>query len=157
MSARRVVQVVLLAVVAVTLVIVLRPQGDKSSGSVAARPNAALTGTSFVAYYFHGDVRCDTCRSIEAQAESAVRSGFPEELAAGTLEWKTVNTDQPENTHFTEDFGLTHSTVVLVERDGSETRRFTSLDDVWELVHDEDDQFRLYVQNEITNWMRSDS
>jgi hypothetical protein len=156
-SARRLAQIALLAVVVVTLVIVLRPQGQEKSVATSVAQSEPLTGTTYVAYYFHGNVRCDTCRSIEAQAEAAVKSGFPEELADGTLEWQVVNTDQPENTHFTEDFDLTHSTVVLLEREGNETRRFTSLDRVWELVHDEDDSFRNYVQGEIANWVRADS
>jgi len=155
MSARRVIQFALLAVVAVTLAIVLRPQGSGSSAPVVE--SEPLTGTTYVAYYFHGNVRCDTCRSIETQSEAAVREGFADELAEGTLEWRTVNTDQPDNTHFTEDYGLTHSTLVLVERDRHETSRFTVLDRVWELVHDEDDQFRTYVQDEIASWVRSGS
>jgi hypothetical protein len=102
-------------------------------------------------------VRCDTCRSIEAQAESAVRDGFPVEIANGTLEWRVVNTDQPDNAHFIEEYELTHGTVVLVERDGNDTRRFTALDRVWELVHDGESEFRSYVQDEVAGWMRSGS
>jgi hypothetical protein len=157
MSARRLAQVALLAVVVATLVLVLRPRGEDSSVTASAVQNEPRTGTTYVAYYFHGDVRCDTCRAIEAQSKAAVQTGFADELRDGTLEWRTVNTDQPENAHFTEDFGLTHSTVVVVEREGSETRRFTSLDSVWELVHDEEDNFRQYVQDEVVNFMRSDS
>lgn len=157
MNGRRLAQVALLGIVAVTLLIVLRPQGDKPAATASAVQEAPTTGISYVAYYFHGDVRCDTCRSIEAQAEAAVRNGFPEELASGTLEWRAVNTDRPENANFTEDFSLTHSTLVLVEREGNEARRFTSLDRVWELVHDEDDQFRRYVQDAIADWVRAGS
>jgi hypothetical protein len=155
MSVRRLAQVALLAVVAVTLVVVLRPREEQSSVTASAVQDEPPTGTTYVAYYFHGDRRCDTCRSIEKQAEAAVRSGFPKEIAAGSLAWRAVNTDRPENAHFTEELGLTHSTLVLVEREGSETRRFTSLDRVWELVHDEGDSFQLYVQGEIAKWVRA--
>jgi hypothetical protein len=155
MSGRRLAQIGLLAIVAVTLVMVFRPQRDERSSSASAVQNESHTGVTYVAYYFHGNIRCDTCRSIEAQAEAAVRDGFSDELANGTLEWQAVNTDQPENAHFTEDFSLTHSTLVLVEREGNETRRFTSFDRVWELVFDEDDQFRRYVQDGIAQWVRT--
>jgi len=154
MNGRRLAQVSLLGIVAVTLLIVLRPQGDKPAAADSALRAAPTPGISYVAYYFHGDIRCDTCRSIEAKAEAAVRDGFSDELADGTLEWQAVNTDQPENAHFTEDFGLTHSTLVLVELEGNETRRFASLDRIWELVHDEDDDFRRYVQDGIAHWVR---
>ena len=154
MSARRVVQFVLLAVVVVTVAMVLRPKQPAPSASL---PQASLDmEISYTAYYFHGDRRCDTCRSIESQAEVAVRSGFADELATGTLEWQAVNTDLPENAHFSEDFGLTHSTLVLVEREGNRTRRFVALDRVWELVHEEI-EFRDYVQEEFVAWVRAES
>lgn len=157
MTARRGAQVALLAVVVVTLALVLWPREKEASVSDGASEDFGAEGASYVAYYFHGDRRCDTCRSIESQSEAAVREGFADELASGTLEWRTVNTDQPENAHFNEDFGLTHGTLVVAEQEGGETLRFTSLDRVWELVHEEDDQFRCYVQDEIASWMGSGS
>lgn len=156
MIARRVVQIALLAVVAATLVIVLRPQRQ---GALVPAPTVAGDADStvtYAAYYFHGERRCDTCRSIEAQAEAAVRGAFADELAAGTLTWQAVNTDRSDDAHFNEDFGLTHSTLVLVEREGTRTRRFMKLDRVWELVHDEG-EFRGYVQGEIGTWLRPGS
>lgn len=157
MSGRRLIQIALLAVVAATVAIVLRPQAETTADGTSAVDDELAAGTTYVAYYFHGDVRCDTCRSIEAQAEAAVQSGFPDELANGALDWRVVNTDQPENAHFVQEYQLTHSTVVLAEREGGTTRRFSSLDRVWELVHDEDDSFQNYVQGEIANWLQSDS
>ena len=154
MSARRMMQIALLAVVVVTLALVLRPQ--KQEPTPAPQVDSPDTAATYVAYYFHGDRRCDTCRSIESQTEAAVQSGFADELAAGILEWQTVNTDRPENAHFNEDFGLTHSTVVLVEREGGQTRRFVALDRVWELVHEEG-ELGSYVQQELGAWLRSES
>ena len=151
MSARRLIQIALLAVVAVTLVVVFRPQPQAD----LVEHEAQTASARYVAYYFHGDVRCDTCRSIEARAEAAVREGFAPRLAEGSLEWRVVNTDEPANAHFVEDFGLTHGTVVLVERDGGETLRYAPLDRVWELVHEEDEQFRDYVQAEVAAWVES--
>jgi len=157
MSMRRIVQFGLLAVVAVTLVFVLWPQAG--SGPTNAAPTSAddISPARYVAYYFHGDVRCDTCNAIEKQASAAVQGGFAEAIAAGTLEWKAVNTDRPENAHFVDEFELTHSTVVLVEREGSETKRSTALDQVWAVIHDGEGPFREYVQGEVDAWLRSDS
>jgi hypothetical protein len=154
MNVRRIVQLVLFGVVVATVGLLLRP---KQQDPAASTPQVSeSTAISYTAYYFHGDRRCDTCRSIESQAEAAVRSGFANELAAGTLEWQAVNTDLPENAHFSEDFELTHSTVVLVEREGNETKRFAALDRVWELVHEEDG-IRTYVQDELGAWLRAES
>lgn len=150
MNPRHVVRIALLAVVALTLAMLFRPRAE----SVMTGANDETS--RYTAYYFHGDIRCDTCRSIEAQAEAAVRAGFADQLAAGTLRWLAVNTDLPENTHFTGDFGLTHSTLVLVENEGARTRRFVALDRVWELVYDEE-EFRTYVVDELGAWMQTGS
>lgn len=156
MSARRLTQIALLAVVVVTLALVLRPKGEANHGATTTDQEDANSGTSYVAYYFHGDRRCETCRAIEAQAEAVVRDEFADDLADGTLSWQAVNIDRPENEHFTQEFGMTHSTLVLVEREDGETRRFVSLDRVWELVH-EGNAFHDYVHTELSNWMHPGS
>lgn len=157
MSTRRIAQFGLLAVVAVTLVFVLRPQAGSGPSEAAVTSADEASSARYVAYYFHGDVRCETCNAIEKQAAAAVRDGFGKAIAAGTLEWKAVNTDRPENAHFVEEFALTHSTVVLVEREGTATKRSTALDQVWALIHDGEDSFRDYVQGEVGAWIRSES
>ncbi len=154
MNPRRVAQIVLLAVVVATLAVVFWPKQPHSLAPSTQAGNQS--GISYAAYYFHGNIRCETCRAIEAQAKAAIRSGFDNELSSGTLDWKAVNIDLPENAHFREEFGLTHSTLVLIQRDGSQTKRFIALDRVWELVEDES-EFRNYVQTELANWMRSES
>jgi hypothetical protein len=163
MSARRVVQVALLVVVAATVGLLLRPgsdSGEEAAAGTAAKPAADATTAAveapFAAYYFHGNLRCPTCLSIEEQAAAAVRDGFARELASGELTWAAVNYDLPENAHFLQDFGLTHSTVVLVERADGATVRFERLDRVWELVH-EPELFREYMLGEVGRWIRRES
>ena len=53
-----------------------------------------------VAYYFHGKVRCVTCKSIEAFAHEAIQSGFAEQLGQRRIVWRVVNYEQPGNEHF---------------------------------------------------------
>ena len=154
MNSRRIAQVVLLTVVVATLAVVFWP---RQPGSSTPPPQASVqTGISYAAYYFHGNIRCETCRAIESQAKTAIQSGFDNELATGMLEWRGVNIDLPENAHFRTEFGLTHSTLVLIQRDEGQTKRFVSLDRVWELVEDKS-AFRDYVQTELGNWLRSES
>ena len=106
--------------------------------------NAETDG--IVAIYFHGNVRCATCRKIEAYADEAITQGFPEELASGQVEWRTVNLDEPENKHFIDDFQLATKSVVLVEYRDGEVARWQNLDKVWQLVRNKDD-FVAYVQD----------
>jgi hypothetical protein len=106
----------------------------------------AAPDAGFVAFYFHGNVRCATCRKIEAYADEAIRSAFPAELEAGALTWQTINIDEPENKHFIEDFQLTTRSVVLAEYRDGEVVRFENLRLVWQLVGDKDG-FLKYVRD----------
>ena len=157
MNARRALQLGLFAVLAVSAFLLVRPQPDTAETASSAPPVVRTDGVTLTATYFHGDIRCDTCRSIEEQSEKAVRSAFADELASGALVWSTVNYDRPENAHFNEAFGLTHATLYLIERDGGETVRFAVLDGVWDRVFDGNDTIAPYVQSEIRAWLQPGS
>jgi hypothetical protein len=105
-----------------------------------------------VAFYFHGNARCATCRKIEAYSDEAVRSAATEALADGALSWRVVNVDEPENRHFIEDFQLVTKSVVLAEYRDGEVVRFKNLDKVWQLVRSKDD-FVEYVKSETREFL----
>jgi hypothetical protein len=105
-----------------------------------------------VAFYFHGNVRCATCRKIEAYTDEAIHAGFAEALDNGTLTWSVVNVDEPDNKHFVEDFELVTRSVVLAEyRDGAIVR-WKNLDKVWQLVRSKGG-FVEYVQDEASDFL----
>ncbi len=98
-----------------------------------------------VAYYFYGNMRCATCRKLEAYSEEAITEGFAEEITLGGLIWLTVNTDDKEHEHFVTDFELVTKALVLVEYVDGEVERYKNLDRIWKLVGDKD-AFIEYVQ-----------
>lgn len=110
--------------------------------------------TEIIAYYFHGNFRCATCRKLEAYSKEAITKGFAGELETGQLIWKTVNTDEKENKHFNEDFQLVTKSVVLVEYRNGEVTRFENLKLVWQLVGDEDGFIR-YVRNQTRTFLEA--
>jgi hypothetical protein len=126
----------------------------RNNGSGRAQA-ASTTGTSsgarnskVVAYYFHGNTRCYTCRKIEGLSHDVVTSNFDPQLKSGQLEWQSVNVEQPGNEHLFDDYKLVSWSLVLVTyRDGKQTG-YTNLTDVWTLVNNEP-AFRSYVKNGI--------
>ena len=105
-----------------------------------------------VAFYFHGNVRCATCRKIEAHTDEAIHSGFAKALESGSLTWSVVNVDEPLNRHFIEDFQLVTRSVVLAEyRDGNVVR-WKNLDRVWQLVRNQD-AFTAYIRDETSAFL----
>ncbi|MCP4897816.1 MAG: hypothetical protein GY906_12660 [bacterium] len=109
----------------------------------------------FVAYYFHGNLRCKTCRTLEAYSEEAFNEGFKGQLATGQLKWQVVNVETPEHKHFVKDFELASKAVVLVEYRRREVVRSKNLRLVWQLVGDKDG-FLQYVRDSTREFMTAD-
>ena len=117
-----------------------------AENSVDSKEAAAVSETpEFVAYYFHGNFRCATCRKLEAYSEEAIFKGFAKDLESGALEWRAVNTDEPANKHYVQDFQLLTKSLVLVEYRDGEVARFENLKEIWQKVGDKDG-FLEYVR-----------
>ena len=120
--------------------------GGLAQGSPGAdTAGAVIPSVGVVAYYFHGNVRCTTCRTIERLAHETIAADFPDELASGALAWRALNVDERANEHFVEDFKLVTRSLVLVSYRDGEVVRFQNLDKVWQLVRDEA-AFSQYVR-----------
>ncbi|HUT89442.1 MAG TPA: nitrophenyl compound nitroreductase subunit ArsF family protein [Thermoguttaceae bacterium] len=151
------------ACIMVLTVKALRPSAPPP---VAANPAAAAGVGSpeaeepmddgVIAYYFHGNTRCPTCRAIESYAHEAVQAGFAEQLESGKLKWQVVNYELPGNEHFATDYEIFAPTVVVVEISDGSQQEWKNLDRVWELVDDKD-AFVQYVQSETETMLQGTS
>jgi hypothetical protein len=127
-------------------------QPAKPDTSNPAKPDAGNPSRKVIAYYFHGNVRCSTCRTLEAYSEEAIQSGFPEALKQEILEWKVVNVEEPDNRHFIKDYQLYTKSLVIVKMEGDKQVEWKNLDRIWELVRDKP-AFLQYVQTEISGYL----
>jgi hypothetical protein len=118
--------------------------GDSTSPAGAAV--APTSGSETVVFYFHGNARCATCKTIEAYTDEAVHAAFAGELEDGAIEWRVVNVDETENRHFIQDFQLMTRSVVLAEYRAGKVVRFENLEQVWQLVRNKQ-RFVDYVQS----------
>ena len=110
--------------------------------------NSILNSKTIQVYYFHGDRRCKTCNSIEANTKLLLESKFAAEMKSGKIKWSVINTDKKENSHFEKDFDLLFGSVVVVKLKDSKQVEWKNLQRVWELVWDKSG-FNKYVENEI--------
>ncbi len=120
------------------------PTLNHSAGQTEATPPA----DGVIAYCFHGDVRCSTCRTIEAYAREALEAGFADQFQSGKLKWQVVNYQAPGNEHFAKEYEIIAPTVVLVRMENGQQKNWENLMRVWELVHDKD-AFVQYIQTEM--------
>lgn len=141
-SVRMTLMATVVAVLVLGALVAVSPVGaDETAGEVA------VPADGVVAFYFHGNVRCATCRKIETYADEAIHTGYTKALEDGTLTWSVVNIDETENKHFVEDFQLVTRSVVLAEYRNGELVRHKNLDKVWQLVRSQED-FVEYIQDE---------
>lgn len=114
------------------------------------RPTLEASSSSghVIVYYFYGNHRCTTCRTLEKLSKEAIFEGFSKEIDAGTLAWRPVNTDEPENKHFVDEFKLFTKSLVVVRTEDGETQEWKNCQKIWELVRNPD-EFKRYVTSEI--------
>ncbi len=93
--------------------------------------------------YFHGNMRCPTCRQIEQYAHEAVQSGFAEQLKSGKVTWQVINYEQPGNEAYVQRYELVAPSVVLVALDGQRQVKYENLTEVWQLVGDRQAFFKF--------------
>ncbi|MFB0532102.1 MAG: nitrophenyl compound nitroreductase subunit ArsF family protein [Desulfatiglandales bacterium] len=101
-----------------------------------------------IVFYFHGNVRCFTCKRIEQLTKEAVKEEFGEEMKNGAVEMKAINVEEPKNNHFIRDYRLYTRSVIVSDLKHGKQERWKNLLRVWELARN-DEAFKRYVQKEV--------
>jgi hypothetical protein len=122
------------------------PDSSRETYSVAA--DSAAAQPVAIMYYFHRTLRCQTCLTIEAYIDEALRTHYADALADGRLRWLPTNIEESENAHFEEDFSLEFNSAILVHLDGQRRMSWLNLEKVWDFV-ERKDEFITYVRDQI--------
>ena len=132
--------------------IVKELQAIRRGGALPAADDASTPGDTLsdglMVYYFHGNTRCPTCRTIEAQSHETVQASFPLQLESGQVLWQTLNYEDPTVAEVPRQFEIQMPGIVLAKMKAGRIDAWRSLDDVWTLVDDEP-AFADYVRSEI--------
>jgi hypothetical protein len=114
--------------------------------------NTDKAAKTLIAYYFHGNFRCDNCRKIEQYSREAIEKYFVEALKTKRLTFTIINTDLSENKHFIEDYQLYTRSLVIAEYKDDKQVRWKNLAKVWDYLNDKD-AFYEYVRSEILDYL----
>lgn len=114
--------------------------------------SAQIPAHKVIAYYFHTNARCSTCKKIEEYSKEAILEGFKTEIRNGTLELRIVNYEEPENRHFIKDYKLVTKSLILVNTFDGEEFEWTNLKLVWQLTGNKK-AFLNYVREEVRNYL----
>jgi len=66
-------------------------------------------------YYFHSEIRCNTCLSIEKCIRKTLDSLFQNQLETGVIDFYLLNAEKQENAMIVKKFDAYGSTLVLAE------------------------------------------
>lgn len=161
MIVRQILRAVLLIVALGSLAIWANREFQKSKAYAEAesQPKPAETlpvveGPQVVMTYFLIGTRCASCKKIEALARETAERDFAAELAANRLVFRVIDTGEPENRHYLNDYKLTSKTVVISRRiDGKETA-WKDMGNVWELFEDAP-AYHAYLGAQIREFLGS--
>lgn len=109
----------------------------------------------FIAYYFHGNKRCATCKKLEQYSQEGVHSTEIQERTGSNIPLKIVNVQTSENSHFIRDFDLFSQSLVITEVKNGRISRWKNLDQIWMLVRDRK-KYIQYVQDEICSFVKEE-
>jgi hypothetical protein len=123
-----------------------------AAASTASVAPENLTPDSVVVFYFHGNRRCRTCMGIQRAIQTTISERFAAETAAGTLVFRDVNTNEPDNAHFVKDFDLSSSSMVIVAKSGDKTVKWKNCSQVWPLAHQET-ELAAYAEKQIRSYL----
>jgi hypothetical protein len=131
-------------------------QALRKQGGLAAAPGttseSGAMNDGLMVYYFHGNMRCPTCRSIESQSHDTVHTDFASQLESGDLEWKRLNYEEPAGADLGKKFEIQMPVIVLAQMNGGEVQDWRRLDKVWALVGDKP-RFAEYIRSEINQML----
>ncbi len=128
-------------------------QGEQIASTTALASDEKQAINNIVrVYYFHTTYRCPTCHKIEEYTKNAMLSSFSPEIKKGTIIWKVLNVEEPQNQHFVNDFKLFTKSVVVVDEQKGKQVRWKVLDRTWELVH-EQSAFSDYIRSEVKRYL----
>lgn len=152
-----VIRVLLLAFVIVTTAYALgifREQAPTSEAEsdLALKGVPASATPRVIAYYFHTTNRCANCMKFEAWASEALQDHFAEPLGTGTLEWRVINVEEPQNRHFVDDYQLHTKAIVLSKLQDGEQTQWKNLEQIWELLKDKV-AFAQYIASETATFL----
>jgi cytochrome c biogenesis protein CcdA len=135
MRTKKILAAVLMLFVAICFAAIVFNHWRENRESTGNSAEKSAASEKVVLYYFHTHRRCESCLHVEAFCKDSLDWGFAKELAAGTLEYRVVDIDDPADRHFDQDFGLGGTpTIVLVKEENGKNIVAVLLEDAWKNV-----------------------
>jgi hypothetical protein len=84
---------------------------------VSAVTTSAGNSDKIEAYYFHFTVRCETCKTIEANTKENLETLYPEYVKQGLITFQSLNLDDASVRQIAEKLGITSQALLFTKGD----------------------------------------
>lgn len=128
---------------------------DTLASADAKEEEPRIASVKYYAYYMHGSARCVTCVNIETYTKEAIQSHFAKEIENGLLVWESLDVQQPEYSHYIQDFQLTAQSVILIREKDGKMESWKNLQRVWQLVGNKE-AFQNYIVSETSAFLKEE-
>lgn len=86
-----------------------------TSDAQVKKPDAkAAVSKKIEVYYFHFSRRCNTCKSVEANAQKAVETLYADKVKKGEYSFKSINLDEASSKAIAKKLGVGGQTLLVV-------------------------------------------
>ena len=106
-----------------------------------------------VVMYFHRTQRCPTCLKMGSYSEEAVKSGFAEQVKAGTVEFHYVDFQNAKNAKLSSSYDVAGPTLIVAKVAGNKVAEQKNLKDIWSNAGDKA-AFVKYVQTNVKSYLK---
>jgi len=78
---------------------------------------AANSGNDVEVYYFHNNVRCVTCKTVEAEARKNIEMLYADQVNTGKISFTALNLEEETGKTVSEKLGVNSQTLLIVKGD----------------------------------------
>lgn len=102
--------------------------------------------------YFHRTIRCTGCINVEEGTFEAVSIDHRADVDNGSLEWRSIDFDLPENKLYASEYDLYSQELILAEIKNGSIVRTSKIAEVWQHWDSKTD-IRSIVDGLIDQWL----
>jgi hypothetical protein len=111
------------------------------TGQTNRKPAPAVSNNEDIeVYYFHMTIRCEACKTVEAEARKNIEMLYPDQIKAGKINFIALNLEEATGRSLGEKLGANGQTLLIVKGDqkinitnegflyaGSKPQKFTEI------------------------------
>lgn len=145
--------ILILAFVALSVLMIFIGKTDKnvSDENLNAADTDLPSKAQLALYYFHGDVRCQTCLALENFAKLTVDSLYNDKVESEDLIFQTVNYDLEQSKNLVDQLGITYQALVIVDY-RVEPPTVVNLEKIWDYSSDQA-AYSAYVKENLDQFL----